>query len=99
MNRSALEGDGATVAREQPAVSELTREQLVVWLDKRGEPAYRAKQIRRHATHGTANGFDELTDLPKSLRDAPAQSFRWSSVNAVRREASRERGKRHATPQ
>src|SRR5258705_7931923 len=72
----------------RPAVSDLSREKLVAWLGKHGEPAYRAKQIRRHATHGTERGFEDLTDLPKSLRDALAHSFRWSSVDPVREEAS-----------
>ena len=72
----------------RPAVSDLSKEQLVAWLAKRREPAYRAKQIRRHATRGTARGFEELTDLPKPLRDALARSFRWSSVEPVREEAS-----------
>ena len=72
----------------RPAVSDLTKEQLVAWLGKHDEPAYRAKQIRRHATHGTEGGFESLTDLPKALRDALARSFRWSAVEAVREEAS-----------
>ena len=72
----------------RPAVGDLSREQLVAWLEKHDEPAYRAKQIRRHATHGTERGFEDLTDLPKSLRDALAHSFRWSSVEPVREEAS-----------
>jgi 23S rRNA (adenine2503-C2)-methyltransferase len=70
------------------AISDVSDAELVAWLKARGEPAYRAKQIRRHATHGTERGFDELTDLPKALRDALARSFRWSSVDPVREEAS-----------
>ncbi len=77
-----------SMTESRPAISELTEEKLVAWLGRRGEPPYRARQIRRHATHGTAGGFDELTDLPKSLRDALAGSFRWSSVEPVREEAS-----------
>src|SRR5947207_4283446 len=79
------------MAESRAAISELTRDQLVVWLDKHGEPAYRARQIRRHATHGTEGGFEALTDLPKSLRDGLARSFRWSSVEPVREEASADR--------
>ena len=75
----------------RPAVSDLSREQLVGWLAKHGEPGYRAKQIRRHATHGTEGGFEALTDLPKSLRDGLARSFRWSSVEPVPEEASADR--------
>jgi len=76
------------MTEDRSAISDLSEQQLVSWLARRGEPAYRARQIRRHATHGTAAGFEELTDLPKSLRDALAKSFRWSSVAAVREEAS-----------
>jgi 23S rRNA (adenine2503-C2)-methyltransferase len=72
----------------RPAISDVTTAELVAWLGKRGEPPYRAKQIRRHATHGTERGFEELTDLPKALRDALAKAFRWSSVEPVREEAS-----------
>ena len=84
------------MAESRAAISELTRDQLVVWFDKHGEPAYRAKQIRRHATHGTERGFEELTDLPKSPRDSLARSFRWSSVEPVRDEASADREPRKA---
>jgi 23S rRNA (adenine2503-C2)-methyltransferase len=70
------------------AISEVSEGELVSWLRKRGEPAYRAKQIRRHAAHGAERGFAELTDLPKTLREALAESFRWSSVEPVREEAS-----------
>ena len=70
------------------AISDLSTAELVAWLGKRGEAPYRARQIRRHATHGTAGGFDELTDLPRSLREGLGNSFRWSSVEPVREEAS-----------
>src|SRR5207237_10905720 len=53
-----------------------------------GGPAYRARQIRRHATHGAARSPVGLTDLPKPLREALAASFRWSAVELVREEAS-----------
>ena len=52
------------------------------------DEAVRAKQIRRHATHGTAAEFAELTDLPTPLREALDASFRWTSVELVREEAS-----------
>ena len=80
----------------RPAVSDLSNDQLVAWLGRHGEPPYRAKQIRRHATHGTEGGFDALTDLPRTLRDALTTSFRWSSVEPVREEASADRETRKA---
>src|SRR5437899_8696676 len=90
MPRAELRAIGTldVVVESIPAVSDVADARLLAWLRKRDEPAYRAKQIRRHATHGTERGFEELTDLPKSLRDALARSFRWSSVEPVREEAS-----------
>ena len=85
-----------TSDRERPAISDVGDAALLVWLREHGEPAYRAKQIRRHATGGTGRGFDELTDLPKRLRDALAASFRWTSVELVREEASADRETRKA---
>src|SRR3989441_1770222 len=70
------------------AISDLSDQALVAWLRERGEPAYRARQIRRHATHGAERSPVELTDLPKPLREALAASFRWSAVELVREEAS-----------
>jgi 23S rRNA (adenine2503-C2)-methyltransferase len=70
------------------SISEIDEAALVAWLRAQGEPAYRAKQIRRHATQGTAGSFAELTDLPKPLREKLAASFRWSAVELDREESS-----------
>src|SRR5881394_447286 len=78
------------------AISEVSDAELLGWLRVRGEPAYRARQIRRHTTHGTAGDFAELSDLPKPLRDALAGAFRWSSVEPVREEASADGERRKA---
>lgn len=72
----------------RPAISDLTDGSLGAWLAARGEPAYRLRQIRRHATHTAAAAWEELTDLPKTLRDALASAFRWSSVAPVIEQAS-----------
>ena len=72
----------------RPAISDLTDGSLGAWLAARGEPAYRLRQIRRHATHTAAAAWEELTDLPKALRDALASAFRWSSVAPVIEQAS-----------
>ena len=73
---------------ERRAISDLSAADLAAWLLERGEPRYRARQIRRQLTHGTARGFDELTDLPIRLREALAAAFRWTTVEPVREEAS-----------
>ena len=72
----------------RPAISDLTDQALASWLATRREPAYRLRQIRRHATRGAAADWSELTDLPGLLRAALAAEFRWSSVAPVIEQAS-----------
>ena len=73
---------------EVPAISEVSEATLASWLADRDEPAYRARQIRRHAARSDATGWADLTDLPLRLRDDLARSFRWSSVEAVTEQSS-----------
>jgi 23S rRNA (adenine2503-C2)-methyltransferase len=70
------------------AISDVSDAELTSWLRARGEPGYRAEQIRRHVTHGASGGFGALTDLPSALRQELARSFRWTSVLLIREEAS-----------
>ncbi len=70
-------------AEKRPAITDVEEQALVAWLAELGEPAYRAKQIRRHIAKSAAADWSELTDLPKTLRDALAGSFRWTSVELV----------------
>src|SRR2546428_2425238 len=64
----------------RPAITDITERELAVWLRDRGEPPYRAKQIRRHIARTTAADWSGLTDLPKTMREDLARSFRWSAV-------------------
>jgi 23S rRNA (adenine2503-C2)-methyltransferase len=45
----------------------MTLEELRAWLKEQGEPAFRAKQIFHWLYRGVTS-FDEMSDLPKSLR-------------------------------
>ena len=67
----------------RPAITDVDEQALSAWLAERGEPGYRAKQIRRHVARGAGAGWSELTDLPKALRDELERTFRWSSVEVV----------------
>ena len=46
----------------------LTREELSAYISELGEPAFRSKQIFRWLHRGVTS-FDEMTDLPKSLKE------------------------------
>ncbi len=54
---------------------EPTPDRLRDWLAERGLGGYRRAQIRRWVFAGRARSFDEMTDLPKSLREALAADF------------------------
>jgi len=55
-------------------------ERLAEWLSRQGEPAYRAAQIRKWLFQRRAESFDEMSDLPKRLREALSGEFAlWTS--------------------
>ncbi|MGZ6373095.1 MAG: hypothetical protein ACXWL8_06840, partial [Candidatus Limnocylindria bacterium] len=67
-------------AGTQPAISEVDPELLTAGLVARGEPAYRAVQVLSGAHRPTAGSLDDLTDLPRPLRAAVGEAFRFSSI-------------------
>jgi 23S rRNA (adenine2503-C2)-methyltransferase len=52
-------------------------------LTEAGEPAFRARQVWRWAANG-AQGFDEMTDLPASLRASLSEKVPFSTLTLVR---------------
>jgi 23S rRNA (adenine2503-C2)-methyltransferase len=62
---------------------------LAAWLAERGEPTYRAGQIRRWLFVRRAETFDDVTDLPKDLRGALAADFAiWTTTIAKHHRAA-----------
>jgi len=50
------------------------------WLAERGQPAFRAAQIRKWVFEGRADSFEAISDLPKALRvDLAAEFQLWTS--------------------
>ncbi|MGH7903395.1 MAG: 23S rRNA (adenine(2503)-C(2))-methyltransferase RlmN [Candidatus Dormibacteraceae bacterium] len=84
----------AVISAHAPApislpISSMDRGALESWLLARGEPAYRAGQIR--AWLGRGAGFDAMLDLPRTVRHELAARFRISSLEPVR-ESEADRG-------
>ena len=69
-----------TVADLRPGLSGLSGDELVAWFEARGEPAYRARQVRRALWTGDAARAADLTTLPKAVAVALDEAFRWSTV-------------------
>jgi 23S rRNA (adenine2503-C2)-methyltransferase len=53
----------------------LTRDELLAWLQAQDQPPLRARQLRRWIIAGRARSFDEMTDLPRALRQRLAEDF------------------------
>src|SRR4051794_6946260 len=64
-----------TAAPALPGLLDLTSEALVTWLAERGEKPMRARQLRRWIIAAGAESFEQMTDLPRSLRQALAEAF------------------------
>lgn len=60
---------------ERTALFGLTPESLTVWLEQRGHRTFRAKQILEWVYQHGAQSFDEMTNLPKTMRAELAESI------------------------
>lgn len=63
-----------------PAITDLSLEQLVDAVGELGEPAYRAEQVAAWVYRSRASGFAEMTNVPKALRQALAERYRFSAL-------------------
>ena len=54
---------------------DLSLDDLKAWLKEAGLPTYRAAQIRKWIFEKRAGSFDEMTDLPRDLRERLAAEF------------------------
>ena len=63
------------VVQTRPALLDLTPDQWKALLAERRQPPMRAKQLRRWMLQARATGFDEMSDLPKALREELARDF------------------------
>src|SRR5215212_393573 len=57
------------------SILDLTSAQLIAWLADRGQAGYRAGQIQQWLFQGRASSFDEMSNLPKTLRTQLAEEF------------------------
>lgn len=66
----------------------LTRGELQELLSGLGQPAFRAKQVEEWVWVRNASSFDEMTNLPKSLREELARRCTLGGVDEVARQVS-----------
>jgi 23S rRNA (adenine2503-C2)-methyltransferase len=56
-------------------ILELSPQELAAWLQEHGQPALRARQLRRWIVSVGAESFEQMTDLPKDLRQQLSAEF------------------------
>src|SRR3546814_8327500 len=67
---------------------DLSLEDLEAELASWGEPAFRAKQIAQWALKHGATSFEEMTNLPASLRTRIAEAFDIATLPAITERAA-----------
>lgn len=68
----------------RPGLLDLPMPDLKHWLGERNQPAHRARQIHRWMVSGRAVSFDQMTDLPQSLRTELSAEFTPFASSIVR---------------
>jgi len=77
-----------------PDIKELTKEQLILWLENRNIKPYRAKQILKWIYVRQAETFEMMTDVGKDIRKCLARHFSINRLEKVRTETSQDGSKK-----
>ncbi len=64
------------------------QERLTEFFARIGEPRYRAKQVLRRLWHTPVSSFEDITELPKQVRDALARDFTLPRLEIAARQKS-----------
>ena len=69
----------------RPGISGVTAATLGDWLEARGEPAFRVRQIQDAIWRAQAGSIGDVVTLPTALRAALDESFRWDTLGSNER--------------
>ena len=69
----------------------LTQQELADKLKEIGQPAFRAKQVYKWL-HSGVRSYDEMTNLPKTLRENLAENYPINAPKVVRKQESKKDG-------
>ena len=76
-------------------VHSLTRGELAELLASLGQPAFRAKQVEEWVWSKNARSFDDMTNLPKALREELKCHLTMGAVEEVARQASEDGSRKY----
>jgi 23S rRNA (adenine2503-C2)-methyltransferase len=71
----SLDVGRAEVTAVRRPLLQITPDELKNWLRERSQPPMRARQLRRWLFAGRATAFEQMTDLPRRLREELAVEF------------------------
>lgn len=72
-----------TTNDQRPSILDSSPEELRDWLKEHNQPSFREKQILRWIFQSRATSFEQMTDLPKELRQSLSSSFQFFSARTV----------------
>jgi len=64
-------------------ILDLSTQELAEWLKTQGHPAFRTQQVRRWLIQRRINSFEQMSDLPVTLRRQLSEQFRFCSFETV----------------
>jgi 23S rRNA (adenine2503-C2)-methyltransferase len=67
-----------------PGLLDQADRDFTAWLQERGQQRMRLRQIRRWLLQGRAQTFEQMSDLPRDLREALANSFELFGTRVAR---------------
>ncbi|MEY4480740.1 MAG: hypothetical protein RLZZ267_1418 [Bacillota bacterium] len=74
----------------KPIVYDLTLEAWQTWVKENGEPAFRAGQIFDWLYVKRVGSFEEMSNLPKALREKLEEAFQFITLNEIARFESKD---------
>ncbi|MBU2623166.1 MAG: 23S rRNA (adenine(2503)-C(2))-methyltransferase RlmN, partial [Proteobacteria bacterium] len=76
-------------------ITELTRDELAIWLDEKGIKTYRAVQILKWVYLKQADTFEEMTDIGLEIRKLISQHFTIDRLEKKKIETSKDGSKKY----
>jgi len=67
----------------KPSILDLSKKELSEFLTRRGEPRFRAEQVWNGIYRTFASSFDEITTLPKPLRDSLGEALPFPVLTPI----------------
>ncbi|MBM3969951.1 MAG: 23S rRNA (adenine(2503)-C(2))-methyltransferase RlmN [Planctomycetes bacterium] len=83
--------DVSTSAALLPRILDLTPSELTDWVVTRGWPKFRAGQLQKWLFVRRATSFEQMTDLPKPMREQLAAEFRLFSAEVESHQVASDR--------